>query len=65
MSDLPVRSPCVSICALDGDDLCIGCYRTGTEISQWGAMSDDERRVVLKKVAQREQAAANFIPVGK
>jgi len=57
----PVRSPCVSVCALDADDVCIGCYRTGQEISAWGRYSDDERRQVLKKVAEREQAASNFI----
>ena len=61
MSDLPVRSPCVSICALDGDDLCIGCYRTGTEISQWGAMSDEQRKAILEKVGERERAAGNFM----
>ncbi|MCA6065308.1 DUF1289 domain-containing protein [Thalassolituus marinus] len=57
----PVRSPCVSICALDDNDVCVGCYRTGQEISSWGRFSDDERREVLKKVAEREQAASNFI----
>ncbi|WP_370292606.1 DUF1289 domain-containing protein [Thalassolituus sp.] len=63
MSQQAVRSPCVSICALDGDDVCIGCYRTGEEISRWGGMSEDERQTVMKKVAKREQAAMNFIPV--
>ena len=63
MSQQAVRSPCVSICALDGDDVCIGCYRTGEEISRWGGMSEDERQAVMKKVAEREQAAMNFIPV--
>lgn len=56
----PVRSPCVSICALDEQDLCVGCYRTGEEISRWGSYSDDEKRDVLRKVAEREQAAGNF-----
>ncbi|WP_430462777.1 DUF1289 domain-containing protein [Thalassolituus sp. LLYu03] len=59
----PVRSPCVSICALDENDLCVGCYRTGQEITVWGSLSDDEKRDVMKKVAEREQSAANFIPV--
>jgi predicted Fe-S protein YdhL (DUF1289 family) len=57
----PVRSPCVSICALDDNDVCVGCYRTGQEISSWGRYSDDERRDVLRKVAEREQAASNYI----
>ncbi|WP_148709664.1 DUF1289 domain-containing protein, partial [Pseudomonas syringae group genomosp. 3] len=31
----PVRSPCVSICALDEQDICTGCQRTVSEITQW------------------------------
>ncbi len=50
-----VRSPCVSICALNDDDVCIGCQRTGDEILRWTSMTDDERRQVLKNVAEREE----------
>jgi predicted Fe-S protein YdhL (DUF1289 family) len=53
----------VSICALDENDLCVGCYRTGEEITRWGAYSNDERRQVLQKVGERERSAINFIPV--
>jgi predicted Fe-S protein YdhL (DUF1289 family) len=49
----PVRSPCVSICALDDDDICTGCQRSGTEITQWGRMSNDERRAVLVRCHER------------
>lgn len=50
-----VRSPCVSVCALDEKDVCIGCHRTGDEILRWTTMTDDERRQVLADVARREQ----------
>ncbi len=50
-----VPSPCVSICALDENDVCVGCQRTGDEITQWPRMSDEERRAVLEKVALREE----------
>jgi uncharacterized protein len=49
-----VRSPCVSICALDDNDTCIGCHRTGDEIMRWSQMSNEERREVLEKVSERE-----------
>ncbi|MDX5299537.1 MAG: DUF1289 domain-containing protein [Gammaproteobacteria bacterium] len=49
-----VRSPCVSICALDERDICVGCYRTGLEIAHWGLMTPDEKREVLRQVALRE-----------
>ncbi|MDX1635948.1 MAG: DUF1289 domain-containing protein [Marinobacter sp.] len=53
-----VRSPCVSVCALDENDECIGCQRTVDEITRWSQMSNDERLEVLKKVAEREQRVA-------
>lgn len=53
ISEKPVRSPCVSICALDDDDICTGCQRSGTEITQWGRMSNDERLAVLIRCHER------------
>jgi len=53
-----VGSPCVSICALDQNDTCIGCQRTGDEILRWTMMTDEERREVLRKVAEREKKVA-------
>jgi predicted Fe-S protein YdhL (DUF1289 family) len=52
-----VSSPCVSICALDEQGICIGCHRTGDEILRWTRMSNEERRQVLAQVADREQKA--------
>ncbi|EAT11553.1 DUF1289 domain-containing protein [Bermanella marisrubri] len=56
-----VKSPCVAVCALDENDVCIGCYRTGEEITQWGEMNNAEKEVVLKKVAEREVASGNIL----
>jgi predicted Fe-S protein YdhL (DUF1289 family) len=50
-----VRSPCVDVCALDEADICIGCQRSGDEISRWGQMTNDERKEVLRNVAVREE----------
>lgn len=58
-----IKSPCVNICALDEQDICVGCYRTGDEIAQWTGLTDAERTEVLQQVAARERAAMNFIPV--
>ena len=43
----PVASPCVSICALDDNDVCTGCQRTVAEITRWSRMTNAERRDVL------------------
>ncbi len=58
-----VRSPCVSVCALDENDICSGCYRSGEEISRWGSYSEEEKRAVLRRVAEREQSSGNFIAI--
>ncbi len=58
-----VKSPCVSICALDANDVCIGCYRTGEEITHWGQMTPSQQRDVMMRVVERERADANFTPL--
>ncbi|EIK54142.1 Fe-S protein [Stutzerimonas stutzeri TS44] len=52
----PVASPCVSLCALDEDDVCVGCQRSVDEIRRWGLMNNDERRQVLRQCAERARA---------
>lgn len=57
MSDeRPVASPCVHVCALDEDDICIGCQRSVAEITRWGRMDNPERREVLQRCHQRAEA---------
>ncbi|MHA6163922.1 DUF1289 domain-containing protein [Pseudomonas sichuanensis] len=57
----PVASPCVSICALDEQDICTGCQRTVSEITRWGRMDNQERREVLKRCHERAAAAGLII----
>lgn len=53
----PVASPCVSICALDDDDICTGCQRTADEITRWSRMDNAERRKVLGLCHERARAS--------
>lgn len=53
----PVPSPCISICALDEQDICTGCQRTAGEITRWGRMDNAERRQVLLLCHERAVAA--------
>ncbi|MCF7203356.1 DUF1289 domain-containing protein [Pseudomonas oligotrophica] len=57
----PVASPCVSLCALDEHDLCLGCQRSAQEITRWGQMSDDERREVLRRCDKRARQNGQFM----
>ena len=49
-----VSTPCVNVCILDPlSALCIGCGRTGAEITAWAAMSEPERLAVMAGLEQR------------
>ena len=52
-----VRSPCVDICALDEDDICMGCHRSADEIASWVGMSNDEKKQVLLNISEREKGS--------
>lgn len=52
----PVASPCVNICALDDEDICIGCQRNVDEITRWSRMNNAERRQVLQLCHARAKA---------
>jgi hypothetical protein len=53
VSHSAVKSPCVSICVLNPDDVCEGCYRSTEEITQWNAYSQEEKAKVLQLSQQR------------
>lgn len=60
VEEAPVASPCVAICALDGDDICTGCHRSGDEIRQWVSLDNATRRAVLKKAHDRGKVGNPF-----
>jgi len=53
LMDAPVPSPCIDICRLDAQGLCIGCRRTIGEISEWSRASEARRREILRGLAAR------------
>lgn len=56
-----VRSPCVSVCVLNEDDVCVGCYRTGQEISRWGQIDDDAKEEILVLCRSRARELNPFL----
>ena len=57
MSETGPRSPCVSICALDVDDICIGCYRSADEITDWFLADEEEKEAILERARERMRLA--------
>jgi|TARA_B110000503_G_scaffold34861_2_gene56882 predicted Fe-S protein YdhL (DUF1289 family) len=58
MSDATPKSPCISVCVLDDDDICMGCYRSANEITDWSMGSDEQKREILRKARERLQASS-------
>ena len=55
MSDKP-PSPCISVCLLDENDICTGCYRSAAEITDWFMATDEDKREILRRARERMQA---------
>ncbi|MFT6551303.1 MAG: putative Fe-S protein YdhL (DUF1289 family) [Zhongshania marina] len=53
LKEKPVASPCVSVCALDDQDICTGCYRSLQEIGDWSEMNNERKREVIILANQR------------
>jgi hypothetical protein len=49
----PIVSPCVGICCVDADRICIGCFRSLSELSEWGRAPDQRKREILAACARR------------
>jgi predicted Fe-S protein YdhL (DUF1289 family) len=53
-----VVTPCVKVCVVDGaSGLCLGCWRTLSEIGRWSVMTDAERATVMAALPEREAKA--------
>jgi len=50
-------SPCAGVCILHTETkLCLGCYRTITEIAHWQDMSAEDQHQVMAKLKERKAA---------
>jgi uncharacterized protein len=50
-------SPCIDICRLDAQGLCVGCRRTLGEITEWPSASEARRREILRALQLRKTGA--------
>jgi len=50
-----VDSPCVKICELDRDDVCVGCGRTRGEIAGWTSMSEAQKAEIVERARKRKR----------
>jgi predicted Fe-S protein YdhL (DUF1289 family) len=50
-----LASPCVRVCCLDDNDMCLGCGRLLSEIRLWG-QSDEKTRARMLELARSRLA---------
>jgi uncharacterized protein len=53
-----IDTPCVKICVIEADGLCVGCARTLDEIARWGLMSAEQRHAVMTALPGRRTEIA-------
>ena len=46
-------SPCVKVCRIANDKLCVGCARTAAEIGIWSRIDDDEAIAIMDTLPSR------------
>jgi predicted Fe-S protein YdhL (DUF1289 family) len=53
-----ICTPCIRVCILDPETgLCEGCGRTGEEIGQWFAFTEEERLRIMGELEDRMRNA--------
>ena len=43
-----MESPCIKVCELNSELVCIGCGRTQDEIRDWMILTDEERKEIME-----------------
>ncbi|EGW20819.1 DUF1289 domain-containing protein [Methylobacter tundripaludum] len=42
-----IISPCVRNCCLNGEDVCLGCFRSIDEILQWSDATEQQKQKII------------------
>ena len=51
-----IATPCVQVCVVDGaSGLCLGCWRTLSEIGGWSRLTDEARAAVMAELPGRAE----------
>ena len=63
MSDVEPQSPCISVCLLDENDICVGCFRSAEEVTDWFVATAEQKREadVISQSTEQILEAVNHI----
>ena len=59
MTEQSVNSPCINICELADNNICIGCYRSMEEIASWSYANNEQRLDIIAIAQQRKLEPGN------
>ena len=49
-----IATPCIQVCVVDGvSSLCLGCFRTLSEIGGWSGLTDAQRATIMADLPAR------------
>lgn len=54
-----LASPCIRNCCLDEGDICMGCFRSLTEIMQWREVNKEEKLAIISEARERKKIHYN------
>ncbi len=60
MNGNDVPSPCVSICVLDDEDICQGCFRSAEEITDWFMETNEGKQAILERAIARRKESTHI-----
>ena len=53
---IQIPSPCVGVCQINASTkYCLGCWRTLKEVAHWSRYSNDEKEILMTKLAERQK----------
>lgn len=55
-----ILSPCIGVCRIGEDGLCLGCARSLEEIATWSTLSAHERRWIMEEVLPVRRATREW-----
>ena len=62
MSEPEPQSPCISVCYLDEQEICQGCFRSASEIADWLMVGAQQKRDILARAKERRDATGTVRP---
>lgn len=51
-----IKSPCIQVCTLDDEKICLGCHRSAEEIKNWHTMTDEQKLQFMANTEERRRA---------